>query len=590
LEEDPFPLSVTKEAGRGRKDSLALHAMNNTPEKIAVLGADPATRERLLSALRSAGYEASVFASAEDLLSNVHQSGADVILIDAATLDHDAHAILATIRGSAAAAGIRVILLAGAQAASQSEERAEALDLGADDAISRPWDQAELLARIRSQLRALHREKELADKLRAAEEGQHMAHTAFEVLAVTEKMTNDAFSLDRRLKIGFAAVFAVAAVMAGFYFLFAHSAQKETKQANKIIAGLEGGILRQEKLIAEARRLRAEQGSETAAVPAKEELQQHLADLKSKMANASSDEMTDLLKELADTNARLKRVEQERGSAQSLIPTDVQSVCLLHVSVAFRNTQAGQRLRYAGLNPQGEPIEDSTGNPIVTLDGRGPEVKMDVFGTGFLAGPGGRVITNRHVAEPWWKSDDLSSLTTEGVQAEISSIHAYFPGDPRAFTAEIQDISKDTDLATMAVNLQDLKRPLLSIDSAKEAAQPGQPIVLMGYATGLAALLARTDEDTAQQILTQGGSDISQVLDSLARRNLIRPLITQGHIGDVLSDKIVFDAQTTSGGSGGPLINQQGKVVGVTFAVLKGFGGSNFGIPIRFSQPLLTRQ
>jgi DNA-binding response OmpR family regulator/S1-C subfamily serine protease len=590
MEAGPFLLLVTKEGDCGRKDSLAHHAMNNTPEKIAVLGADPATRERLLSALRSAGYEASVFASHEELLTAAHQSGPDIILLDAAMLDHDAHSILATIRGSAATAGIRVILLAPAQAARQSEERAEALDLGADDAISQPWDQAELLARIRSQLRALHREKDLADKLRVAEEGQHMAHTAFEALAVTEKMTNDAFSLDRRLKIGFAAVFAVAAVMAGFYFLFAHSAQKETKQANKIIAGLEGGILRQERLIAEARRLRAQQGSETAAVPAKEELQQHVADLKSKMANASSDEMTDLAKELADTNARLKRVEQERGSAESLIPTNVQSVCLLHVSVAFRNTQAGQRLRYAGLNPQGEPIEDSTGNPIVTLDGRGPEVKMDVFGTGFLAGPGGRVITNRHVAEPWWKSDDLSSLTTEGVQAEISSIHAYFPGDSRAFTAEIQDISKDADLATMAVNLQDLKRPLLSIDSAKEAAQPGQPIVLMGYATGLAALLARTDEDTAQQILTQGGSDISQVLDSLARRNLIRPLITQGHIGDVLSDKIVFDAQTTSGGSGGPLINQQGKVVGVTFAVLKGFGGSNFGIPIRFSQPLLARQ
>ena len=114
---------------RAAVDSLALHAMNNTPEKIAVLGADPATREKLLSALRSAGYEASVFAGAEELLAAVHQSGADVILIDAATLDHDAHAILATIRGSAATAGIRVILLAAAQAASQSEERAEALDL-----------------------------------------------------------------------------------------------------------------------------------------------------------------------------------------------------------------------------------------------------------------------------------------------------------------------------------------------------------------------------------------------------------------------------------------------------------------------------
>ena len=106
----------------------------------------------------------------------------------------------------------------------------------------------------------------------------------------------------------------------------------------------------------------------------------------------------------------------------------------------------------------------------------------------------------------------------------------------------------------------------------------------MGYATGLAALLARTDEETSQQILTSSGTDISQVLDELARRNLIRPLITQGHIGDVLPDKIVFDAQTTSGGSGGPLINQQGKVIGVTFAVLKGFGGLQFRNP----HPLLA--
>jgi DNA-binding response OmpR family regulator/S1-C subfamily serine protease len=573
---------------RGRSEpeppgKLPRQQMNSTLDKIVVLEADPASRDNLLASLRTAGYEAFAFATAGELLSAVHDSGADVILLDATMLDHETHSILATVRGSTATADVRVILLA----APEAEGRAAALDLGANDAISRPWHEGELLARIRTQLRDMHREKALGDKLRVAEEGQQMAHTAFEALAVTEKMTRDAFSLDRRLKIGVAAAFAVAAAMAGFYFLFAHSAQTQTKQANKIIAGLEGGIIKQQNLIAEVRKLRALQGPDTAVAPAKDALQKHAEALKSQMASASSGEMTDLQKELADTNARLQRMEQERGSAQSLIPTDVQSVCLLHVSVAFRNTQNGQRLRYAGLNPQGEPIEDSTGNPIVTLDGRGPEVKMDVFGTGFLAGPGGRVITNRHVAEPWWKNEDLAPLTTEGVQAEISSIRAYFPGDPRAFSSEIQDISKDSDLATMAVNMQDLKRPYLLVDSAKEAAQPGQAIVLMGYATGLAALLARTNEDTAQQILTQGGSDISQVLDGLASRNLIRPLITQGHIGDVLSDKIVFDAQTTSGGSGGPLINQRGKVIGVTFAVLKGFGGSNFGIPIRFSQPLL---
>ena len=124
----------------------------------------------------------------------------------------------------------------------------------------------------------------------------------------------------------------------------------------------------------------------------------------------------------------------------------------------FAASKSGQRLRYAGLNAQGEPIQDSTGNPMLTLDGHGPEVKMDVFGTGFLAGPNGRVITNRHVAEPWWKNDELGSLSAEGMQAEISSIRAYFPGDPRAFSGEIQEISKDTDLATISVNMQDLKR------------------------------------------------------------------------------------------------------------------------------------
>ena len=152
----------------------------------------------------------------------------------------------------------------------------------------------------------------------------------------------------------------------------------------------------------------------------------------------------------------------------------------------------------------------------------------------------------------------------------------------------IQEISKETDLATMRIDIQDLKRPLLTIDSGKGAAVTGEPIVLMGYATGLAGILARTDEGTAQQILKNSGGEVSQILAELARRDLIHPIITQGHIGDILPDKIVFDAQTTSGGSGGPLFNRQGKVIGVTFAVLKGFGGSNFGIPIRFSEPLLA--
>jgi Trypsin-like serine proteases, typically periplasmic, contain C-terminal PDZ domain len=55
----------------------------------------------------------------------------------------------------------------------------------------------------------------------------------------------------------------------------------------------------------------------------------------------------------------------------------------------------------------------------------------------------------------------------------------------------------------------------------------------------------------------------------------------------VLDDKIVYDAATTSGGSGGPLFNREGKVIGINFAVLRGFGGSNLAVPSRYAKDLL---
>ena len=558
--------------------------MNSAREKIIVVEGDATSRENIRAALESAGYGVAALGTSRDGLEAVRQSDGDLLVLDGALRDPNPREFVAAIRGAAATEGLRVILLVGPGA----EERAAALDLGADDAMSRHIDPAELLARVRAQLRVRRAEAQLRDKMRIAEEGQQIAHTAFEALAVTEKMTSDAFTLDRRLKIGFTAVFTVLVLMAAIYFLFVRSAEKGIQRANAIIHRLEGGIVHQEDLIAQARKLRSDPAALPVAPVSKDELKKQADELKSKMAGASSDEFASLRKQLADTNARLMRVEREGSTAQSMIPVDVQSVCLLHVAVAFRHQQSGKRLRYGGLNSKGEPIQDSEGNPVLTLEGTGPEVKLDIFGTGFLAGPGGRIITNRHVAEPWWKNDELKDLTDQGFQPEISTIRAYFPSDARAFHAEIQQISNDSDLASMRVDMQGLKRSVLSLDATKTGASTGEPIVVMGYATGLAAILARTDEESAQQIINRSGSDVSQVLDELARRSLIRPLITQGHIGDVLPDKIVFDAQTTSGGSGGPLFNQQGKVIGVTVAVLRGFGGSNFGIPIRLSQPLLT--
>ncbi len=568
--------------------------MGDAPERVVIVEADPACRDALQMVLQGAGFDVVAFAAAQEGLQAARQLLPELLILSALpctipnveTGEHaelHVHDVIAAIRGSAATQQVRVILLVGPAA----EDRAAALDLGADDAISQPFDPAELLARVRAQLRARRADSQMLARTRLAEEGQQIAQTAFQALAVTEKMTSDAFSLDRALKIGVGSAFAIAALMAGTYFLFFHSAKKDVQRTNATITRLERGIIHQQDMLADVRRLREAQSAAVGAIDGKDELQKHAADLRAQMANSDDGQATALQKELDDTNARLKRLERGDDSTDNFIAEDVQSVCLLHVTVAFRSQDTNQRLRYVGLNPQGEPIQDSDGNPLLTLQGDGPEVTVDVFGTGFTVN-NGRVITNRHVAEPWWNNDELGQITSQGFQAEISSIRAYFPGDPRAFHAEIDEISKDADLAAMRVDMQDLKRPALTIDSTKGATTAGDPVVLMGYATGLAAILARTDEKTAQQILTQSGGDVSQVLDALSQRNLIRPLITQGHIGDILPDKIVFDAQTTSGGSGGPLFNQNGKVIGVTYAILKGFGGSNFGIPIRFSEPLLS--
>src|SRR6201984_416475 len=212
--------------------------MANARERIVVIESDAATRDALQAAMQGAGYDATTVAAFQEGLDAIHATGADLLLLDSRMSDLSAREAIATIRGSAVTEGLRVVLLVGSRAG----ERAAAIDLGADDAISQPLESSELLARVRSQFRGQRAEAQLRAKARIAEEGQQIAHTAFEALAVTEKMTSDAFTLDRRLKTGFAAVFAIAILMAGIYFLFARSAQKVTQRSNSNLTKLEGGI------------------------------------------------------------------------------------------------------------------------------------------------------------------------------------------------------------------------------------------------------------------------------------------------------------------------------------------------------------
>jgi DNA-binding response OmpR family regulator len=542
---------------------------------------DPTLSESLRSLLAGAGYDVSVCSSLEETLQVLNARGACVLILTGDPTQAGNEAELMEIKAVPGGRRARLMVLTSAAAG----ESGRFLDLGADDVLGLPWTDSELLARLRAQMRQKKTLADLEKKATIAEESFGVAQTAFQALAVTEKMTRDAFSLDRALKIGVISLFSIALLIAGIFFLYSHKADKETKRAYSEIAQLEKSVKSEEDLMAAARRLR-EDPANTDVLQQKEQLQKKTAELKQKIAAPDGGDVADLRKQLEEATGRLTRIEGASQAAEAVIRSYAPSVCLLHVSVAFNEAQNGKRLRYGGITSDGSPLKDSEGNPVYTTEGRGPEVRADFFGTGFIAGDG-KIITNHHVVQPWWENEELAGAIAQGLQPVIGEMTAYFPDSPAGIAVGISQISQEADVALVHGDLSELRRPVLKLDTTGKAGVSGAALISVGYATGIEAILARAGDETVKQIVKVSGGEPKLILGELARRKLIRPLVTQGHVGDILADKIVYDAQTTSGGSGGPLFIRDGDVIGVTFAVVKGFGGSNFGVPIRYALPLL---
>ena len=553
--------------------------MATPAETILIIDADAPRREFLQKLLQEAGLEVRLAPGFDEVAQQILASNPDVALLAADPIDSGFAQLIAGIKEKPVCP--RLIVLTG----EGTDQRIRAFQAGADDVLGAPWEPEELVVRVRSQLRQQRSLHELDRKIRNAEDSYQVAQTAFQALAVTEKMTRDAFSLERILKIGVGVLFTLSLVIAGIFFLFSHKAEKETRRAYTVISQLERSVQTQGQLLESARKLR-EDPTNADILQQKEQLQRITESLRQKIAAPNGGDVNELRQQLEEATGRLSKLEGNVQSAEAVIRDYAPSVCLLHVSVAFNEKVSGRRLRYGGINADGEPLKDSEGKTVYTTEGKAPEVRADFFGTGFIAGEA-KIITNHHVVQPWWQNDELAGILQQGLDPVIAEMTAYFPGENNGIPVGISQISSDADLALVHGDLSVLKRPTLKLDSRKDAAVSGEAMISLGYATGLDAILARAGDDTVKQIVNTTGGEPKLVLAELASRHLIRPLVTQGHVGDVLPDKIVYDAQTTSGGSGGPILNRQGGVIGVTFAVVRGFGGSNFGVPIRFANPLL---
>lgn len=317
-----------------------------------------------------------------------------------------------------------------------------------------------------------------------------------------------------------------------------------------------------------------------AAGQSAEEAHQRAAGLQGSLA-ASGTEIQRLQKDI-------QALREEFDFAPSVVARYSGGVCFIVGGYGFVEKVSGKSLRFAGLDSQGEPLRDSSGRAQVVVGDQGMPVARFYTGSGFLVSHEGHILTNRHVAEPWVVEETDQQILRQGFEPVHLALLAYFPGDRSGYPLTLLKSSSTADLALLRTQFGKSRPPVLML--SREKPRPGEPILLLGYPAGYDALLARYEKQTIDSIVAEKPSNPAELSEALARHNLIRPIATQGHLGDVLKDRLVYDAQTTHGGSGGPVLNARGEVIGINFAVLQDFGGSNFGVPAELAQSLISHE
>jgi len=170
---------------------------------------------------------------------------------------------------------------------------------------------------------------------------------------------------------------------------------------------------------------------------------------------------------------------------------------------------------------------------LTETDVFGQQVQGQAAGSGFVLSADGYVVTNAHVVD----GADAIRVSFDDTTTEDATLVA---ADPRS------------DLAVLHVDRTDLT-PMPIGDS--DAIQVGDPVVAIGNALDLGA----------EPTVTSG-------LVSAKDRTITEPN------GQILTHLIQTDAAISPGNSGGPLLDGQGRVVGINTAIAG--NGENIGLAI----------
>jgi DNA-binding response OmpR family regulator len=116
--------------------------------RVLLVEDDPGLAAGMRIALGSAGYATDIAAACRDAESLWHVNPYDAVLLDLQLPDGDGRKLLRMMRDGDAAPPVMVV-----SARSALDDRVQALDSGADDFLTKPFEPEELIARLRALLR-----------------------------------------------------------------------------------------------------------------------------------------------------------------------------------------------------------------------------------------------------------------------------------------------------------------------------------------------------------------------------------------------------------------------------------------------------
>ncbi len=220
----------------------------------------------------------------------------------------------------------------------------------------------------------------------------------------------------------------------------------------------------------------------------------------------------------------------------------------------------------------------------VGFPGRTPELRARVSGTAFVVADG-LLATNRHVAQPWFGDSEATDLIQRGATPQLERLMVFFPGRPAPIDVTPVAVSANGDLAVLRID-DPIAHQVRALPLANDAPSAGELVTVVGYPMGVLGMVAKSPQAVYDRLAFR--RDDVGAASELAALSLIRPSATYGHLGDVVGEKLVYDAPTAHGGSGGPVFDSHGEVIGVNSAYIDGFSGGTLGISVKALKPLIA--